>query len=273
MKLIVRSIFREALIVLSLALFSSLFVIVVGGSIGRETGMPFVKPFHWLFILGLLYLTSSCGVLLAFGTRKWWCLAIRSVVSGVVAAVLMIGAVAAGSIKANMFAHMALGEGGIVHQVGEARMRTSDGELTYSVYWGKVKHGDGCDLRELILLANDRVKRKSFFCCQELLVGKSQIFHAGLSVVKIFPGLAAVHGAGIDITSDKIGADAKLSISDSDGMRTYRCDLLDWNGTSWYATRRTYSLDVPLSCIAKIGEDPQEESGAADSVNRARRVD
>jgi len=257
MKLNAMSILRETLIVLSLAIFSVPFVL----AIGVTSRMAFSQPLLLLCILILSHVLVSCGAMLAFGVRKWRMLAIRSVVSGVVGVVLMFAAVESRFPYALVLAKVALGEGGIVHKVGEARMHFADRELSYSVYWGNVKYANGSDMCELILTANEPVGWGSYFCRPTLLVGKSRILFAhGLSGMRIFPGHAAVTClGGIDITSDKIGADARLSIADSDSVRTYRCELYEWDRGSSKDICRTYYLDVLLSCFEEIGEDPHEK--------------
>ena len=256
MKLKARSILREALVLLFLATFSAPFVLVVGIMSTKVALHPLLR----LFILGLAYLMVACGAMLVFGVRKWWVLSSRAVVSGVIAAVLMVGAAESGFTYVRVLAKMALGEGGVVHEVGEARMHSSDGEQSYSVYWGNVKYANGRDMRELILVSKGPVQMNSCFCRSILLVGKSRIFCAhGLSGMKIFPGYVAVTClGGIDVTSGKIGADARVSITDSGATRTYRCDTYEWDKKSGRRALRTHYLDVPLSCFAEVGDDPQE---------------
>lgn len=256
MKLKAISILREMLIVLSLVIVSSLFVL----EFGVMSRMVVLHPLLRLFFLGLAYLMVSCGVMLVFGVRKWWALLIRAVVSGVIAAVLMIVAAELRFTYVLVLAKVAFGEGGVVHKVGEARMHSSGCALTYSVYWGNMKYANGNDMRELILVADDPVQRESRFCRPMLLVGRSRILLVhGLSFVSIFPGRAAVTClGGIDVTSDKVGGDARLAIADSGGIRTYRCELREWDEKSSQPALRTHYLDVPLSCFAEIGEDSQE---------------
>ena len=263
MKLSRKIVMSEVLIVLSLALFSMPFVI----AIGVKSRMGFFHPLLQLSILGLAHFAISCGVMLLIGVRKPLRLVVRAVVSGVVAAGLMAVAVGSGSTYALVLSKMACGEGGIVHRVGEARMRSPDGELAYSVYWGDVKYANGNDMRELILLANGPVQGKSMFCSPMLLVGKDRVLCPnGLSVARLISGLAAVtcHG-GVDITSDKVDADARLSIVNSNSVRTYRCELYDWNRNPRLETRRAHYLDIPFSCFAEIGEALHDEAQSADA--------
>ena len=262
MKLNAISILRETLIVLSLAVSSVLFVLAVGIMLRIGISHPLLR----LFILGLTYLMFSGGVMLAFGVRKWWVLSARAVVSGVIAAVLVIVAVELRFTYISVLAKVAYGEGGVVHKVGEARMHSSDCTNTYSVYWGNVKYASGSDMRELILVANNPVQRGSCFCRPTLLVGKSRVLLAhGLSGMRIFPECAAVIClGGIDVTSGKVGADARLSVTDSGATRTYRCDMHEWDEKSGRRALRTHYLDVPLSCFAEIREDPQEGSMSAE---------
>lgn len=263
MKLNAMSILRETLIVLPLAMLSVPFVL----AIGITSRMAFSQPPLLLIILVLSHLVVSCGVMLVFGVRKWWVLSIRAVVSGMIAVALMVLAVGSGFTYVTVLAKVAFGEGGVVHKVGEARMRFPDGELSYSVYWGKVRYANGSDMRELILVANDPVVRRSCLCRPMLLVGKSRILCThGLSGMRISPECAAVTClGGIDITSAKVGADARLSIEDSGSVRTYRCELYEWDEGTSRETCRTYYLDVPLSCFEEIGEDPQEKAVSAEA--------
>ena len=263
MKLNAMRIFRETMIVLPLAISSALFVLAVGIMFRMGVSHPLLR----LLILGLTYLMFSGGVMLAFGVRKWWVLSIRAVVSGVMAAAFMVLAAESRFPHVLALAKVSLGEGGVVHKVGEARMHFPEGELSYSVYWGKVKYANGSDMRELILVTNDPVVRRSCFCRPMLLVGKTRILCAhGLSGMRISPGRAAVTClGGIDITSAKVGADARLSFEDSDTIRTYRCELYEWDAKSSKEVCRTYYLDVPLSCFAEIGEDPQEKAASAEA--------
>ena len=262
MKLNAISIMREMLIVLSLAIFAVLFVL----SFGVVSRMVILHPLFRLFGLGLVYLGVSCGMMLVLGVRKWWMLLIRTVVSGVIAAVLVVVAAELRFTYVSILAKVAYGEGGVVHKVGEARMRSPDCANTYSVYCGNVKYADGSDMRELILLADASVKYGSGIRSPMLLVGKSRILLAhGLSGMRIFPGYAAVTClGGIDVMSDKVGADARLSITDSGASRTYRCEQREWDKKSERHVLRTHYLDVPLSCFAEVGDEPQEDAVSVD---------
>ena len=233
-------------------------------------GRPWMASFHLviqLSILVLLHLTVTCVAMMICGVRKWWKLAARAVGSGVVALAFLVAVVATNFKQPIVFAKIAAGEGGFVHEVGEARMHYPGGEIVYSVYWGNVKYANGSDMRELILISKSPESGKSPLCrsvlCEHsLLVGRSRILAInGLSVAKCFPGCAAVTClGGIDIKSGKIEGNVVLSISDSGAVRRYLCEMDDWIAESRKFIRHSYILEVPLSCFKEMGDDVLDKS-------------
>lgn len=270
MKPSIRSILREAVIAVSLVVVSAPFAIAVCG----RPWMASLRPVLQLSILALLHIAVTCGVMMICGVRKWWKLAVRSVASGVVALAVMVVCVEAGFTYANVFGKMALGEGGFVRRVGEARMYSNVGGVNYSVYWGNVKYANGSDMRELILIPDiparwESTVDKSCLCWSRLLVGRSRILLPhGLSVGKISSGRAAVTClGGIDVTSGKTEANATLAISDSETTRRYKCERDERLADSAGTVRRTYYLEIPKSCFREMGDDclcepPSSEAGA-----------
>ena len=265
MKLNAISILRETLIVLSLAMFSTMFVLAIGIMSKTVTLHPLLR----LGALGLVYLAVSCGVMLIFGVRKLWVLLIRAVVSGVIAAVLIVAAAVSRYTYVLVPAKVVFGEGGVVHKVGEALMRSPGCTNTYSVYWGDVKYANGSDMRELILLADAPVKPGQGIRSPILLVGKSRILLAhGFSGMRISPACAAVTClGGIDITSNKVGVDARLSIADSGSSRIYRCEQREWDKKSGRRVPRTHYLNMPLSCFAEVDAGHQEDAVSVDAFS------
>jgi len=264
MKMNVISILRETVIVLALAAFGTLFVLVVGVVSRMSVSHQLLR----LMILGLMYMLASFGAMLVFGTRKLWVLSIRAVVSGAIAAALMVAAAESRYKDVLVLAKVALGEGGIVHRVGEACLRSPGCTNTYSVYRGNVKYADGSDMRELILFADDPMKNGFGIRRSQLLIGKSRILIAhGLLELRSFSGQHAVVTClgGLDVTSPKVGWNVWLKITDSGRVRTYRSIQRECDGTSSRPTLRTHYLDVPLSCFPDEGDDPHEDDVSVDA--------
>lgn len=255
-------ILRETIILWPLAIISALGIL----AFGIVSRVAISYPLFRILIFVLAYIMVLCGAMILLGVRKWRKLIIRAILSGVIAAGLLVAS-AERFPDVLVFAKVALGEGGIVHKVGEARLNLLDSTITYSVYCGNVKYANGSNMRELILVANDPVPRESFFHEQTLLVGKSSIDLAhGLSCVRVFPGhLAVTCLGGIDVTSGKAGVEAKVSSSNSGASRSYRCELYVWDKKLRRSVHKIHFLEVPLSCFNDLDDESREEESIPDT--------
>ena len=265
MKPKVKGFLKEVLIALSLAAVATPLSFAAVAATARVTGNPLVL----LSVLVLSYALVTCGIMRLRGVRARWKLALRSVASAVLAAALVFAAVKTMYAHVVVLSHMASGEGGFVHKVGEASMRSSDGARFYSVYWGNVKYGAGGDMRALILISKGSRGWTPRLVRSNLLVGESGVcLPNGLEFAWLAPGKAAVSCLGcIDITADKVGANATVSVSDADGVRAYSCTWDEWDDATQSVQRqRTYRLEIPLSCFAELERARERAEPSADAA-------